>query len=128
MCQEIGRYMIKNKIKGHILIISSQLAVEPAWSPYRISKWGVRGMTAGIAQKLFPDGIVVNAIAPGLTATSMVLYSNGDSIQTNEQSIERFIMPEEIAEYAKLMCSDLGNTIIGETLYMSGGRETIEIK
>ena len=41
MCQTVAKYMIENKIKGHILIISSQSALEPSWSPYRLSKLGI---------------------------------------------------------------------------------------
>ncbi len=128
MCQEIGKYMINKKIKGHILIISSQSALEVPWSPYRLSKWSIRGLTQGIAQKLLPYGIVVNAIAPGPTATSMQSYENGDSIYTEENSIERYTMPSEVAMYARMLVSDLGNTIIGDTLYMSGGRGIIETR
>lgn len=38
MCQTVAKYMIANGIKGHILIISSQSALEPSWSPYSIVK------------------------------------------------------------------------------------------
>ena len=128
ICQEISKYMIESKIKGHILIISSQSALEPAWSPYRLSKWGIKGLTAGMAQQLISYGIIVNAIAPGPTATSMQNFKSGESIQTFQNPIERYTTPEEIAQYAKMLCSDLGNTIVGDTLYMSGGRGIIEIR
>ena len=35
-------------------------------------------------------------------------------------------MPEEVAEYAKMMVSEMGNTIIGQTLYMSSGAGVVE--
>ena len=126
--QEFAQYMINNKIKGHILIISSQSALEPAWSPYRLSKWGIKGFTTGLAQKLLKYGIIVNGIGPGPTATAMQPYEEKDGIYTNQNPIERYTMPDEIAEYAKLLASDLGNTIVGDTLYMSGGRGIIEIR
>ena len=93
--QEIAKYMISSKIKGHILIISSQSALEPAWSPYRLSKWGIKGITSGIAQKLLPYGIIVNAIGPGPTATSMQDYREGDNIYTTGNTIERYTMPDD---------------------------------
>ena len=123
--REVSKYMIKNKIKGHILNISSSTALEPAWSPYRISKWGVKGLTEGLADRLYEYGIIVNSIAPGSTATELLGYKNGDSISTNDNPAKRYIMPDEIATYAKLMVSDLGNMIIGETLYITGGRGNI---
>ena len=128
LTQAFAKYLINNKIGGHILIISSQSALEPAWSPYRLSKWGIKGITAGLAQNLIKYGIIVNAIGPGPTATKMQDYEQGNSIYTDLNPIYRYTMPEEIAEYAKLLVSDLGNTIVGDTIYMSGGRGIIEIR
>lgn len=128
MCQTVAKYMVSNQIKGHILIISSQSALEPSWSPYRLSKLGIDGITKGMAQRLLPHGIIVNAIGPGPTATTMQKDYKGNSIYTPLNPINRFTMSEEVAQYAKLMVSDLGNTIVGQTLYMSGGRGITEIR
>lgn len=126
--QEIAKYMIKNKIKGHVLMISSNRGIEPSWSPYGISKLGINGITKGIAQELIKHDIVVNAIAPGPTATRMQSYEMGESIYTEQNKILRYTMPEEVAEYAVLLVSQLGNTIVGDTIYMSGGRGIIDIR
>lgn len=129
MCQTVAKYMIDKKIKGHILIISSQSALEPSWSPYRLSKLGIDGIVRGMGQRLLGHGIIVNAIGPGPTATTMQKdYKEGGSIYTPLNPIHRFTMPEEVAEYAKLLVSDLGNTIVGQTIYMSGGRGITEIR
>lgn len=95
ICQKVGKYMIDNGIKGNILLVSSQKALEPSWSPYRLSKLGISGITKGIAQRLAPYGIVVNAIGPGPTATAMVDLGVNGSIYTNENVLKRYIMPEE---------------------------------
>lgn len=126
--QAIAKYMVNNKIKGHILNISSSTGAEPAWSPYRLSKLGVEGFTRGLAQTLTPYGITVNAIAPGSTATNLLNYSNGDSIYTADNAVGRYIMPDEVASYAKILVSDLGNMVVGSTLYVSGGRGTYDIR
>jgi enoyl-[acyl-carrier-protein] reductase (NADH) len=55
-------------------------------------------------------------------------YKDGDSIYTTLNPINRYTMPEEVAEYALLLVSSLGNTIVGDTIYMSGGRGIIEIR
>ena len=47
-------------------------------------------------------------------------------VYTKDNPIERYTMPDEVAEYAKLLVSDLGNTVVGDTLYMSGGRGIID--
>lgn len=126
--QKFAQYMINNKIKGHILMISSQSALEPSWSPYRLSKRGLSGITIGLAQNLIKYGIIVNGIGPGPTATAMQKYENGDNIFTTLNPIYRYTMPNEVAEYALLLGSELGNTIVGDTIYMSGGRGIIELR
>ena len=122
------KYMVENKIKGHVLNISSSVANEPAWSPYRLSKWGIKGLTLGVAQQMLPYGITVNAIAPGSTATSLLGVSEGDSIYTEDNEVGRYAMPDEIATYAKLLVSDAGNMIVGDTIYISGGRGVVSIR
>lgn len=128
ICQNVAQYMVENSIHGHILIISSQSALEPSWSPYRLSKLGIEGITKGMAQRLLEHGIVVNGIGPGPTATSMQKNYDGSDIYTPLNPIQRFTMPEEVAEFAKMMVSPLGDTIVGDTLYMSGGRGITEIR
>ena len=62
-------------MKGHILLISSSRGSEPAWSPYGISKWGINGMTKGLAEILTPVGTIVNAIAPGIYCNTIARNS-----------------------------------------------------
>lgn len=125
--KSVGELMIEKKVKGHILNVSSASALRPAWAPYQISKWGVRGFTLGLADTLLPYGIVVNAIAPGPTATPMLGKYVGDSIQALSNPSGRYIMPEEIAQLAVFMVSDFGNMIVGDTFYMTGGGGTITL-
>lgn len=120
--QCFANYLIENKIKGNILMISSITELEPAWSPYRISKHGINALTEGLAQQLIDKNIIVNGIAPASTATNMLDYKEGDSIYSNDNLIERYVLPSEIAEIAVVLVSKLGQTIIGDTIYMSGGR------
>ena len=125
MCQAVANHMIKNKIKGHILNITSASALRPAWKPYQISKWAVRGFTLGLADTLLPYGIIVNAIAPGPVATSMLQKREGESIYLSNNPSGRFAIPSEIAELATFMVSDMGNLIVGDTFYITGGGGTI---
>lgn len=59
--------------KANILNLVSSSSLRPAFSPYTLSKWGVRGLTLGLAKALIPYNIVVNALAPGPTATPMLI-------------------------------------------------------
>lgn len=126
--QQVAKHMVANNIHGHILNISSSTALEPAWSPYRLSKWGVKGMTLGFAQQLQKYGIIVNAIAPGSTATSLLGFKDGDSIWTEDNNNHRYILPSEVADYAVMMVSGLGDMVVGDTLYISGGRGLTDIR
>lgn len=123
-----AKYMKNSKIQGHILLISSSRGLEPAWSPYGISKWGMNGMVKGFAQQLVSYGINVNAVAPGSTATALLNYHEGQSIDTDENKVGRYIMPDEVASLVKLIVSDCGNMITGEVIAISGGRGTFDIR
>ena len=128
ICQKVAQYMVDNHIHGHICLVSSQSALEPSWSPYRLSKLGILGITKGMAQRLLEHDIVVNAVGPGPTATGMQKNYDGTNIYTPLNPIKRFTMPEEVAEVVKMLVSSTGNTIVGDTIYMSGGRGITEIR
>ena len=117
----LANYMKENKIQGNILNMSSSSAIRPASNSYGLAKWGIRGMTLGLAKRLSPDGIVVNAIAPGPTATSMLLAEGESSISRLTSPSERYATPEEIANLSVILVSDLGRMVNGDTLYVTGG-------
>lgn len=127
MCQTFAKYFIKNHIEGKILNISSSSALRPAWGPYQMSKWAIRGFTVGLADVLLPHNIVVNAIAPGPTATSMLGKKDEEDLSLPSSPIGRYTTPEEIAELALLLVSDLGNIVVGDTLYATGGSGVISL-
>lgn len=118
----IGRYMKENNIKGNILNICSSSSLRPANSAYTLSKWSVRGLPEGLARMLIPYGIVVNGIAPGMTATPM-LDKNGvdDDLYLNESLTKRYAIPEEISNMAVILVSNMSRMIVGDIIYMTGG-------
>lgn len=85
-------------------------------------------MTVGFAQQLQKYGIIVNAIAPGSTATTLLGYQKGDSVWTEDNKNQRYVLPSEVADYAVMMVSGLGNMIVGDTLYISGGRGLTDVR
>lgn len=126
--QKVGKYMRENNIKGHLLFISSSRGSEPAWTPYGISKWSLDGFIKGLAQILAMDGIIVNGIAPGSTATSMLGVEKGQSIYTNENMVQRLILPNEVSNLAKYLVSSAGDMMMGEIVHISGGRGLFDIR
>lgn len=128
MTQTVGNYMKQNEIKGHILNVSSAAALKPGYTPYEISKSGVKSFTLGAAAELIPYGIVVNAIAPGPVATEMLGRKENDTLYTECVPAMRFATPSEIAQLAVVMVSDMCNLVIGDTFYISGGSGTIKYR
>ena len=127
LSREVARYMKDNNIRGNILNIASSSSLRPATSAYALSKWGVRGLTLGLAKSLAPYGIVVNGIAPGPTATPMLLGDDTDNIARSRIPSGRFAMPCEIANMAVVLVSDMGRTIVGDIVYMTGGAGVVTL-
>jgi len=125
VCQVIGTYMKENGIKGHILNISSASALKPGKTPYEISKNAVRSMTLGMADEMIKYGIVVNCLAPGPVATPMLNKDRNSSLTWEGNPSGRLATPDEIANWAVFMASGLGDYIVGNSLYISGGSGTI---
>ena len=123
----VGRYMIDNHIKGNILNIGSASCLRPVNSPYGLTKWGIRGFTLGLAKTLVKDGITVNAIAPGATATPMMNLDSTENIVNPSLPIGRYILPQEIANMAVFLVGDMGRSIVGDTIYMTGGAGNISL-
>ena len=114
--------MIDNKIEGNILNIASSSSLRPASTAYTLSKWGVRGLTLGLAKMLAPYRITVNGLAPGQTLTNMTTQKHTtENIVNYNVPLGRFILPEEIANMAVVLVSNIGRSILGDIVYMTGG-------
>lgn len=107
-------------IRGNILNVSSGSQFKPGWTPYQVSKNAVESLTRGMAYFLIDDGIVVNAIAPGPVATSM-LGIPADDITFPSNPTGRAVTPEEVAAWCTYLVSDLGRYAVGSTFALTGG-------
>ncbi len=121
LSQLFGKYLVSNNIKGNILNIASASSLRPADSAYILSKWGLRSLTLGLAKALGPNGVTVNGIAPGPTATPMMIKSGDNNMVLERIPLGRYIMPEEIANMAVMLVSEMGRSIMGDIVYMTGG-------
>ena len=120
LSQLFGGYLKANKVEGNILNVGSSSCLRPATSAYTLSKWGIRGLTLGLAKSLAPYGVTVNGIAPGPTATPMLLKDGQGNITNKGNPIGRYALPEEIANMAVVLVSPMGRTIVGDMVYMTG--------
>lgn len=121
----ISENMIRKNIKGNILNICSSSSLRPANTPYVLSKWGLRGYTLGLAKTLIKHGIVVNGLAPGPTATPMLIKEKVKNIALPQNPSGRYALPEEIANMAVVLTSDMGRMVVGDIVYMTGGSGVI---
>lgn len=121
LSQHTAKYYIANGIHGNILNIGSSSSLRPATSAYSVSKWGIYGLTKGLAKILAPYHITVNGLAPGPTATPMLMPEGVKEDISFNNPLERFELPCEIANMAVFLVSDMGRAIVGDMIFMTGG-------
>lgn len=125
LSQVVAKGWIQKKIQGNILNVCSSSSFRPGDSPYALSKWGLRSMTLGLAKRLIPYGIVVNGIAPGPTATDGFGREIDGAIDWSKNPQGRLVTPTEVANLATVLVSDLGRSVVGDILCVSGGAGVI---
>jgi 3-oxoacyl-[acyl-carrier protein] reductase len=111
--------------QGVIINIASDLGLlgRAMYAPYCAAKAGVIGLTKSLAREFAPH-IRVNAIAPGPVNTAMVsLQSMSAESIAKELEIPqaRFAEPEEIANTALFLASDMALFYCGQVLGPNGG-------
>jgi 3-hydroxybutyrate dehydrogenase len=122
---------------GRIINIASAhgLRASPFKSAYVATKHGVVGLTKSVALEVAERGITVNAICPGYVWTPLVARQVADQakvhgISENQvirdiflapQPTKQFVQPEEIAELAAYLSSDMARSITGTTISIDGG-------
>ncbi len=91
---------------------------------YAASKAGIIGLTKSVAKELGKYNVNVNAIAPGLIETEM-MKNAGESVHSaalGEIVLQRLGKPEDIANLAVFLCSELARHITGEVIKVDGGQ------
>lgn len=118
--------MMKHK-RGKIVNISCirSKIFRPNMADYAASKGGVVALTSAMALDLSPYNIQVNSIAPGFTYTGMTAksFDNPEIRELSESIIPagRIAKPEDIANVALFLLSDMSDYINGETIFVDGG-------
>ncbi len=125
-CREMVKRWRERGVKGKIVNIVSQAAFLGSTSghlPYDSSKGAVISMTRAIAREVAPDGINVNAVAPGMVKTEMVkkLLDSKLEFYLSRIPLNRIAEPAEIASIVTFLASDGASFMTGTTLDATGG-------
>ena len=128
LCVKAVLPVMKRQRYGRIVNLASVVGRGGAvrvTSHYAAAKAGVIGLTRHLALEVGADGITVNAVAPGTTATERVLRA-----RTPEETlrvaqaipVRRLGEPGEIADAVVFLASDAAAFINGATLDVNGGQ------
>jgi dehydrogenase/reductase SDR family protein 4 len=112
---------------GSIINIASIAGLRPQYHSllYSVTKAALIMMTQSYALELGPQGVRVNAIAPGLIQTVLSeFFWKNEALrdkQLGAQPIKHLGQPVEIAEIALTLASDQSSYMTGQTLVVDGG-------
>ncbi len=120
---------MREQKRGHIINLSSNVTMRfPAgYGPYTVSKAGLEALTRILAKEEGPNGIRVNAIAPGPIQTEMLekalAVMGPERAQAFIKSVPlgRAGRPEEIASVVRFLVSEEASYITGQVIYVNGG-------
>ena len=130
--QAAAKQFLDQETPGTIINMASLAAVRsggdmPVYGP---AKAGVQQLTYSLADRLGSDGIRVNCINPGWTETQMLADSplgEGEEGQRFQEMLlgaipqGRFGKPQEVANVALFLASDLASYVNGERIIVDGG-------
>lgn len=117
---------------GRIVVITSEWGVTgwPAATAYAASKAGLISLVKTLGRELAPEGIVVNAIAPGVIDTPQLAVdaeaAGVDLDEIRRRYAEQIPMgrigaPEEVSEAVALLADPRLGSMVGQTLQVNGG-------
>lgn len=123
LTQQLSRSMMRYK-SGSIIYISSSAAYDGGANiEYSASKAAIIGEVRRLAVEYGPFNIRVNAIAPGLTATDMgnSMNEEDEAVALSMNIMKRKGKPEEIADAAVFLGSDMSSFMTAQVLRVDGG-------
>ncbi len=119
--------MLKQK-SGSIINMSSVVGVSgnAGQSNYSASKAGIIGFTKSVAKEVGSRNIRCNAIAPGFIMTEMTdkLPEDVKKEWINKIPLKRGGTPEDVANTALYLASELSSFVSGQTIHVCGGMLT----
>jgi NAD(P)-dependent dehydrogenase (short-subunit alcohol dehydrogenase family) len=121
-----GRLMAEQK-SGSIIAFSSirSLTVEPGQGVYAATKSGIVQLVRALAAELGPQGVRVNAVAPGVVETPLTnpIKSRPDwyNAYAEKNVLRRWAAAEEMIGPVVFLASDAASYVTGTVLFADGG-------
>ena len=110
---------------GSIINMASVVGVSgnAGQSNYSASKAGMIGLAKSVAKELGSRGVRANAIAPGFIITEMtaVLSEEVKAEWAKQIPLRRGGTPEDVANVATFLASDLSSYVTGQVIHCCGG-------
>jgi 3-oxoacyl-[acyl-carrier protein] reductase/(S)-1-phenylethanol dehydrogenase len=111
---------------GRVILVtsSSYYAPPPGMSHYIASKGALTGLARGLSAELGAEGITVNCVAPGLTATENAVRNIPEehfALVRSRQAIPRAGQADDIAGAVAYLASDEASFVTGQTILVDGG-------
>ncbi len=128
--QAAAPYMIRRGW-GRIIGITSigSTRVLPEYSVVGISKAAIEALIRSLAVELAPHGIVCNAISPGVVETEALdFFPRKDQMIAHAKEFTpggRLVTPEDVARLVAWLCTDDAKMIVGQTIVIDGGYQTM---
>ena len=123
-CQEVGKLMMRKKIKGKIInfsTVAAPLNLEGE-AVYASTKAAVQKFSQVAAREFAPFGITVNCLGPTPIATDLIKAVPKNKINEllESQAIKRLGTLEDVVNVVDFFISDRSQFITGQTLYLGG--------
>ena len=116
LTQTFIRHIKNTETKACVLFVSSETGDTMDFRPYGFTKAAINSMVQGLAYLFAKEGIRVNAVAPGITASDMTGLSTEGDISYRGNISGRVYMPEEVAEVAAFLISDAAGCVSGQII------------
>ncbi|MBS0562485.1 MAG: SDR family oxidoreductase [Proteobacteria bacterium] len=137
-CMRVAARVMEAQRGGAIVNMSSLMGLKdyPMRTAYCATKFSLIGMTEALAREVGPAGVRVNALCPGAVSGELMdrviagrAAAEGRPAEeivrqnhTDVAALRRWVSPEEVADAALFLASDLSASITGDCIRVDAGR------